>query len=472
MNRFEQKIYNYIQSEQLLEPGDRIIVGVSGGADSVCLLHVLAELSGACKLASDGLFVVHVHHMIREQEADRDAAFTKALCEQFGVGYREYKKDICAYAKENGMSVEEAGRTYRYQCFAETAEELGFTKIAVAHNQDDMAETVLFHIMRGSGLKGLAGISAKRENIIRPLLCVPRAEIEAYLREKKQDYCQDSTNESLLYTRNKIRHVILPCMREINGQAVAHICQIAKDAEESYNYIHDQAVAQCAPQELEDAFGKRVTLSVSELFKSGPVLQEHIVSEAIGQIAQNRKGITRKHIQSVVDLLYQDTGSAVQLPYGIVARRNYGELILSDKTETVQDYYVPIQATGVYDILDMGKLSVTVMPYADVCEVPKKDYTKLLDYGKIKGNLCIRTPENGDYIVIDTDENTKKISRVFIDAKIDRAQRANWPVLACGNEVIWVIGLRFSPSYYVGAETETVMYMEYEKKGEAHGTKD
>lgn len=471
MNRFEQKVYNFIQSEQLIEGDDRIVLGVSGGADSVCLLCVLIELAGACKLAPGGLFVVHVHHMLRGEEADRDAAFTKALCEQFGVGYREYKKDIRAYAKENGMSLEEAGRTYRYQCFTEAAKELRFSKIAVAHNQDDMAETVLFHIMRGSGLKGLAGISAKRDNIIRPLLAVSRREIEAYLAERQQRYCQDSTNDSLAYTRNKIRHVILPCMREINEQAVDHICQVAKDAEGSYQYIHEQAASQCEAYE-EDAFGRRITLSVAELYKSGPILQEHIVWEAICQIAQKNQDIARKHVQAVVSLLYQDTGSLVQLPYGIVARRNYGELILSNKTETAKDYCIRIDGSGVYEILDMGKLSVTVMPYTDVCAIPKKDYTKLFDYDKIKGNLCIRTPENDDYIVIDTAGNTKKLSRVFIDAKTDRMQRADWPVLACGREIIWVLGLRFSPAYYVGPETKTVMYINYEKKGEWHGTED
>lgn len=464
MNRFEQKIYEFIQSEQLLEAKDRVVLGVSGGADSVCLLRVLAQLRNACGLAVDGLAVVHVHHMIREEEADRDAQFTRALCEQMNIPYKLYKKDISAYAREHGLSVEEAGRDYRYDCFREEASRLGCTKIAVAHNQDDMAETVLFHIMRGSGLKGLAGIAAKREDVIRPLLCVSRVEIENYLSEKKQDFCHDSTNDSLIYSRNKIRHVILPCMKEINEQAVPHICQIAKDAEDSYNYIHSQAILQCVPQEKENEFGKSVMLQIADLFKLGPVLQEHIVSEAIGQIAGNKKDITRKHILSVVSLLYQDTGNQVQLPNNILVRRNYDQLILSNKAEIEQDYFLSLKSEGEYIIPDKGKLLLKIIPGQDMTEIPKKDYTKLIDYGKIKGNLCIRTPENGDYIVIDKVGNTKKLARVFIDEKIDRMKRAAWPVLACGNEIIWVIGLRFSPAYYVTDDTDTVLYIQYEKK--------
>ena len=464
MNQFEQKIYNYILNEQLLEAGDRVVIGVSGGADSVCLLRVLVQMVDICKLAPDSFVVVHVHHMIREEEANRDAEFTKMLCEKLRIPCHIFKKDIEAYAKENGWSVEEAGRTYRYICFNEVADRYNCNKIAVAHNQDDLAETVLFHIVRGSGLKGLSGILAKRDNIIRPLLCVPRTEIECYLAQIKQEYCHDSTNDSLDYTRNKIRHVILPCMREINPQAVSHICQIAKDAEDSYDYIHNQAIMNCTPREQEDSFGKHIVLSVSDLFKSGPVLQEHAVREAIIQIAGSKKDITRKHIQSVVGLLYQDTGNMVQLPYGMVARRNYEQLILSDKKEIGSEYYIPITEDGVYDISNLGKILVKYLPWSDGGDVPKKDYTKLLDYGKIKGTLCIRTPENGDYIVIDTNENTKKLSRVFIDAKVDRTMRATWPVLACGNEIIWVIGLRFSPAYYVSEETETVMYIQFEEK--------
>ena len=472
MNFFEQRVYNYIQEHSLIQVGDRLVIGVSGGADSVCLLCVLKRLAPVLQISEQGIVVVHVHHGIRGKEADRDAAFTKNLCEKFGFIYKEYRKNIPAYAQNLGMTVEEAGREYRYQCMQELLLQLRFDKIAVAHNQDDVAETVLFHMVRGSGLKGLAGIAASRGDIIRPLLGVSRKEIEAYLEEIGQTFCQDSTNAELDYARNKIRHSILPVMRELNDRAVEHICLLANDAALSYEYIHTQAMNQYESIGMEDTFGKTVTLSISELYKSGPVLQEHIIWEAIGQVAQKKKDITRKHIQAVVALIYQDTGNSVQLPYGISARRNYGELIITDKAPEIVDYCFELNHSGDYEIPQKGKLSVEIEDFVFENPIPKKNYTKFVDYGKIKGTLCVRTPEDGDFIVIDVNGNKKKLSRVFIDAKVDRAKRGDWPVVACGKEILWVVGLRFSPAYHVDENTNRIIKIQYESKGEQDGTKD
>ena len=215
-----------------------------------------------------------------------------------------------------------------------------------------------------------------------------------------------------------------------------------------------------------------MTLSISELYKSGPVLQEHIIWEAIGQVAQKKKDITRKHIQAVVALIYQDTGNSVQLPYGISARRNYGELIITDKAPEIVDYCFELNHSGDYEIPQKGKLSVEIKDFVFGDPIPKKNYTKFVDYGKIKGTLCVRTPEDGDFIVIDVNGNTKKLSRVFIDAKVDRAKRGDWPVVACGKEILWVVGLRFSPAYHVDENTNRIIKIQYESKGEQDGTKD
>lgn len=472
MNLFEQKIYNYILENNLIELGDRVIAGVSGGADSVCMLCVLNELQPVLRIPADGIVVVHVHHGIRGAEADRDAAFTKRLSGQFGFEYKEYKEDIPAYAKKRGISVEEAGREYRYGCMEELRMRIGFDKIAVAHNQDDIAETVLFHMIRGCGLNGLAGIAASRGNIIRPLLGASRVEIEAYLENRGQDFCQDSTNDEQLYARNKVRHSILPVMKELNERAVEHICLLAQDAAQSYAYIHTQAAKQYAVMQDKELTGKTVTLQVAELYKVGPVLQEHIVFEAIDQVAKQKKNITRRHVQSVVALLYQDTGSRVQLPYGICARRNYGELVISNRKMEAASFCIPLGKMGEYEIPEWGNLSIMLETCTTDWEIQKKSYTKYLDYDKIKGSLCIRSPQEGDYIVIDTDGNTKKLSRVFIDAKIDRTKRAGWPVIACGSEILWVIGLRFGMSYYVDGQTTRMMKLCYKGKGEQDGTKD
>ena len=201
------KVITYIEENELIQKKDRIVVGVSGGADSVCLFSVLLELQKKYELE---LFVVHVHHGIRGEEADKDEQFVENLAKKHQIPYYCFWKNIPVLSKKRGLTEEEAGRIVRYEAFYEVLKKVNATKIAVAHNQNDCAETVLFQLFRGSGLKGMCGIFPKRDEIIRPLLGVDRKAIEAYLMQKGQAYCTDRTNLEEEYTRNKIRLSILP----------------------------------------------------------------------------------------------------------------------------------------------------------------------------------------------------------------------------------------------------------------------
>lgn len=465
MNIFLDEVYNYIREYHMVEPSDRIVIGLSGGADSVCLLISLCMLSGRLGTDAGNLFAVHINHMLRGEAAEQDEAFSRELCERLGVHFVGYRRDIKAFAKELHCTVEEAGREYRYECFMETAQKYNCRKIAVAHNKNDLAETVLFHIIRGSGLKGMRGISPVRDQIIRPLLNMSRQAIEDFLAEINQNYCTDATNLNMDYDRNKIRHVILPVMEQINSAAMEHICMVAEEAEESYRYIHAQALTQYGGC-TEDTDGKTVALDIGELCKCSPVLQEHMIHEAITDVAGGSKDVTRRHVMAVVGLIYQDTGKSAVLPYGIRARRSYDRLIISNVREQSQDYCIHILKNGVYEIPEWGSIEIEHMKYKPEMEISKKTYTKMFDYGKIGNNLCIRTPQEGDYITIDGEGNTKKMSRVFIDNKIDRNLRNKWPVLACGREIIWAVGLRYNMSYGVDEDTKQVLYMKCIRKGE------
>ncbi len=466
MSRIIEKVNNYIAVNQMIEAGDRIVLGLSGGADSVCLLILLLDIASKYGIRSSDIYGVHINHMIRGLEADEDEEFARELCEAKGVNFVSFRKDITAYAKELGVSVEEAGRKYRYECFDEVATGKGCTKIAVAHNKNDMAETVIFNMLRGTGLKGMAGMQPVRGRIIRPILDITRDEILEYLKSKQQDYRNDSSNDGLDYDRNKIRHMILPAMMDINKAAVNHICQMALEAGSSYSYIHDVVMEDYIGVRDEDDFGKSVTLEVAELYKYSPVLQEHLVHEAIGDVAGEKRDITRKHIMAVVGLLYQDTGKQVELPYGIKARRSYDNLIISNKSQEAMDYRIRIDVPGEYIVPERGSIEFEIIDYNHSMEISKKIYTKMLDYDKIKDTLYLRTPEEGDYVVIDAAGSTKKLSRVFIDNKIDRTMRSSWPVVACGSNVVWVVGLRFSEAFKVDDNTKRILYMDYRGKRE------
>lgn len=466
MSKIIDKVNNFIVDNHMIDAGDKIVLGLSGGADSVCLLILLLDIGVRYGYDSKDIYAVHINHMIRGDEADEDEEFVRALCREKKVNFQVFRKDISAYAKELGISTEEAGRKFRYQCFEEVASSNGCTKIAVAHNKNDMAETVIFNMLRGTGLKGMSGMQPVRGNIIRPILGITRDEIIEYLAYKGQGYRNDSTNDGNDYDRNKIRHIILPAMMDINKGAVGHICQMALEAGSSYSYIHDMAMEDYNGLSQEDDFGKSVTLEVGELYKSNPVLQEHLIHEAIGDVAGVKKDITRKHVMSVVGLLYQDTGKQVELPYGIIARRSYDNLIISNKTNIYGDYRIKIEHEGIYNIPKKGSIEFKIIDYNQDIQISKKIYTKMLDYGKIKDTLYLRTPEDGDYIVIDAKGSTKKLSRVFIDNKIDRQYRKDWPVLACGKNVVWAIGLRFSEAFKIDENTKKILYIDYRGKGD------
>ena len=466
MGSFLNDVYNFIDINQMISPEDKLVVGLSGGADSVCLLLTLNALKKRLGMKDDSLMAVHINHMLRGNEADCDEEFARKLCEKMSIKFKVYHKDIKAYAKQEKMSEEEAGRKFRYECFDKTLKEYGATKIAVAHNKNDLAETVIFNMLRGSGLNGMSGIQAVRGNIIRPLLDVTRQQIEEYLAGIEQDYRNDSTNGTLDYDRNKIRHSILPAMCDINSRAVEHICQMAEEAKESYTFIHGQAMEEYEESVVADEKSRTVTLDIGQLYKYNPVMQEHVIHEAIGDVAGKKKDITRRHIMAVVSLIYQETGKSVELPYGIKARRCYENLIISNKVEENKDYSIKIEEEGVYKIPGWGNLNISFMDNGAGIEVSKKIYTKMADCGKMKDSLCIRPPRDGDYIVIDSTGRTKKLSRVFIDNKVDREKRGSWPVLACGNEVIWVLGLRYSEAYKIDENTTKIIYMDYIGKGE------
>lgn len=469
---FISNIIEYVDENKMLIPGDKIVVGVSGGADSVSLLCVLCEISLHFGIDKNNIIAVHVNHMIRGEEALGDQHFVEKLCEELGICCEIFAKDIPAFARENSLTVEEAGRRYRYECFNNIAEKKGCTKIAVAHNRNDLVETMLFNMVRGSGLKGITGIPAVRDNIIRPLLSTDRADIEKYLSYIGRDYRTDSTNLSVDYDRNKIRHIVLPALMEINNGAIEHLLRLSKEAEDSYKLIKNKSLAN-AKYEFIEAKGERsISMKIGELNNIERLERYYVLYDAVVKLAGVSKDITQKNIDIIMDLLSQDTGKRVELPYGISVRRSYDRLIISkllDKEIEHKVYNVEIEGEGQYIIPDNGLLKIRIDNIKPLDEYAKNDYTKVFDYGKIRDKLCVRNYTEDDYIIINEQGNTKKVGRIFIDKKIDRAKRPSWPVVACASEALWIVGLRYNEAYRVDESTEKVMIMEYIREGEYNG---
>lgn len=318
-----EKIKAYIKENRMLERKDKIVIGVSGGADSVCLFFVLLEL---CREYELSLFVVHINHGIRGAAADEDEAFVRELSKKHGVGFESFHADIPALAKEKGIGEEEAGRQYRYEVMETVRERLGGGKIAVAHNENDCAETVLLNLFRGSGLMGLSGIAPVRGQIIRPLLCVSRKEIEAWLFERNIPYRTDHTNFCDEYTRNRVRLHLLPLAeREVNEKAVEHTAKAAGFLREVSVYME---------KKTKEAFQKNVSekngaYSIKEsLLEEEPVIIKGVIKQALEALSGSRKDLESRHITMAQELFSKQAGKERDFPYGICGRRDYEGIIL------------------------------------------------------------------------------------------------------------------------------------------------
>ena len=319
-----RRLEEYIAAHDLLKAGDCVLLGVSGGADSTALLFLMKEWAKKMPLS---LRVVHVHHGLRPS-ADEDQAFVEAMCKAWGIPCVSRRVEVSAYAKEKGLGTEEAARILRHGVLAEEAN-AGDEKIALAHHRDDQAETVLFQLARGSSLKGLSGMAPKAGRIIRPLLDLSREEIELLLAENELTCREDETNAQDTYTRNRIRHHILPLLQqEANAQASAHIAEAAEDIAEADAYLQTEAMKlyESAKMPWTDGSGEEDALRIRALTEAPPVLAKRVLLLAIAAASGAAKDIGRVHIEDVYRLLTGAKRGEIALPYGLKAVREYGRL--------------------------------------------------------------------------------------------------------------------------------------------------
>ena len=323
-----ETIREFIREHDMLVPGDRVIIGLSGGADSVSLLMILSELKKELNIE---LFAVHVHHGLRGKEADRDSAYAQELSENLGVPFVCVHANVAEYARVNGVSEEEAGRHLRYRILEEQRLFRHAAKIAVAHHADDQVETVLYNLFRGSGLKGLGGMRPVRDAVIRPLLSVTRKEILAYLEEKEISYCEDSTNSGTDYIRNRLRHEIIPAVRErINEGAPSNILQAAKTAaaaDACFERTARRILESVGIRERREGGGViSIGISAEILKQEEPIVRQYVIRQMIGETYLSLKDIASVHVEEAEKLLFKPVGRRIQLPDGGYALRTYEEL--------------------------------------------------------------------------------------------------------------------------------------------------
>ncbi|MCQ2507844.1 MAG: tRNA lysidine(34) synthetase TilS [Dorea sp.] len=439
----------YIEEYHMLNPDDMVIVGVSGGADSVCLLRILRELQD--EIGFD-LHAVHVHHGIRGSYADRDAEFVWKLCKKLDVSCQIFYEHVPEYARIHKISDEEAGREVRKQIFARVKGGIWANKIALAHHQNDNAETVILNLARGTGLKGLGGISPVEGDVIRPLLCVNKQEIEDHLKSRRENYVIDETNYLDVATRNRVRHHVIPFLEnEVNSGTVRHILETTNQMRKLAEFVEREVRKACDRCiSFEDdrwIVNRRAWVEIDE------ALRPYVLFEVLSRAAGRKKDLESVHIRLLGDLMKRQVGRKLQLPYHVVAVRTYEgiELFVPKEGRIMEELTLK-------EAEDRGLICVRILENGpDLPPFPKQSCTKRFDYDIVKNTVMIRHRKPGDYLTINLDGGTQRLKQYFINEKIPQKNRDKIWLLADGSQIMWIKGYRHSMQYQVTMETKRIL---------------
>lgn len=457
-NKQWERVDRFLKKWKLIERGDHILLGISGGADSVCLARYFLAKRESLAL---NLYAVHVNHMLRGDEAKRDEEFVREFCRQWNIPLHVEYRDIKKESREKKCSEEEAGRLARYECFTNYARQHQCSKIAVAHHQNDVAETILFRMIRGTGVQGMAGILPVNGEIIRPFLCLSREEIIDVLKELKQDYVDDSTNKCEEYSRNYIRHRILPEMEHINKKATVHVSELGMQMQELLAYITPKMDAlykeKLVHRENGELFLEEQVFYEMDLFE-----QKEILRRMLFETCGHQKDISLVHIEQLLTLMGNQEGKQQDCPYNVLARKTGEGLVLTKKSKSVKSAEQPLENSLENPLEDSLEVEFSILPW-NGGKVAKRDCVKYFDYDKMKYKPCLRTRESGDYFIMDKEGHHKSLARYFIDAKVPSADREKQVLLADGSHIMWILGGRISEFYKVSSDTKRVLKVSVQK---------
>lgn len=493
----------YIRRFYMIDEGDVVIAGVSGGADSICLLLVLDALR---EKRSFHLAAVHVNHNIRGADADADEEYVRTICRERKIPLYVYSFPVTEIARREKRGLEETGRLLRQQAFRDAlckaerlflSEETGEradnpkrrrvtevrgrggaaegVKIALAHHANDLAETALFQAVRGSSLAGLAGIRpvsriggawedacTEELTVIHPLLFVRRWEIEEWLREQNICWRTDATNLDEEYSRNCLRQRVIPYLEEhLNPEAVRHIRELAEDAAEADEYLHAEArKRESGLVEVgSNSDGGVIVFLKDAVMQEAEVIQRYILMDALEMVSGRKKDLGREQLRQLRELFGMSVGKGVDLPYGVRAVRRYdGIRLVRGGAELAKSAAVPVTGEGTFFFRGWKFTCRRMRGYPGAeKKIPLNRYTKYFDYDKIGNNIVFRTRLAGDRIAVTDTGQTKKLKDYFINEKIPRDERGEIPLLASGQRIFWVVGGRISGDCRITDKTKNIL---------------
>jgi len=471
-----EKIRRTVQNFEMLNPGERVIAAVSGGPDSVALLHVLVLLSSEYDLI---LTVAHLNHGLRGAESDAEEQLVRRLSEERGIACVVKRVDLRAVRNEKGRkrSLEDIGREERYRFFTALAARIGASRIALGHHREDQAETVLMNLIRGSGLEGLKGILPVRDEcFIRPLIEVSREEILKFLHSKRLPFLEDSSNNHDLFLRNRIRHQLIPLLQEqYNPQIVNTLNRmacIARREDDCLKTTVDSILDAWQIPSLPE--GGEMMIAIPELQKLREALQYRVIKTLLQRCVLSPHRVGSAHIQAVMDLSRgSKPGGLLILPGNVVVKREYGKLTLAfkdrnskpalyspAKERTVENFSYPVEIPGFVKIEETGRVIKTAFAENDETLCFDGDNVAYFDFDKVQTPLVIRNRREGDRFQPLGMAGTKKLKAYFIDEKVPRWQRNLIPLLADRHSVVWIAGFRLSERVRVEDKTRCIVKIE------------
>ncbi len=462
-NDIRKRFLKFIKEKNIVKSGDKILVGLSGGPDSVCMLNLLCSIRDEEKIE---VAAAHINHMLRGEEADKDEEYSKRLCESLGVRFFSKRIDINKYALETGKSSELAGREARYDFFDEIINKINFNKIATAHNANDQAETILMRIMRGTGLEGLGGIPVEREGkYIRPILFMKREEVEQYCKENNLNPHIDATNLERIYSRNKVRLDILPYMKNnFNPNIVETINRMALLLQDDNEFIEGEV----NKAYKDNCFERENSIFISKnLFNIHSAIVTRVIRKALFAINKSNYDMEMKNIEDIIELSNLGTNKRVDLPKDIYAENVYGDIIIRKK-EYIKNKLSNELTLNKKDILhnevifDEYIINFDLVNNKDIKQ-ENDELIKKFDYDKIN-NVTIRYRKDGDRITPLGMKGSKKLKDIFIDMKIPKEKRDEIPLIQFNDEISWIVGIKMSDKFKITKETKHILKVSVKRK--------
>ncbi|SHI96087.1 tRNA(Ile)-lysidine synthase [Geosporobacter subterraneus DSM 17957] len=453
-----KKFLETIEKNQLVEKKQGVVLGISGGPDSVTMLHLFWRIREDYQLR---LYAVHLNHQFRGEAADQDAVYVEELCRRFGIPCYCFREDIQAYSKEKGISFEEGGRERRYQLFEKVLTTNQAQRIAVAQNLDDQAETVLMRLMRGAGIEGLGAMDYKRgEHIIRPLLNISRKEIEDYCQKYQLQPRIDQTNFQSIYTRNRIRLELIPYIEKYFNPGIKEtLSRTAKLMREDTDFI--LSASKGLYKQIALKAGDEIHILTGPLQDNHPALQKRVLREAILQLDGTIKNIGAVHVEQLIELMDQGkSGSTLDLPNEINVLRDYGKLCFrrkkNHKNKDLFEYPLKIGENIEIEKLNMVFLAEE-LPRGFKDSLKGGSMVQYFDLDKVHGDMIVRNRKEGDKFAPLGIRGTKKLKEFMIDEKVSREKRDQIPLICDQGGIMWVVGYRMSERYKVDKDTKRVL---------------